>query len=127
MEHISVLCLPHIYSASVCGIQQLHHPLTLITLITNWKDMVMVLVLSVVDVVAQVVEAVLMENVAKMAAAVMEEVMVAHQFAMVMVPLLFQTGNKYRLNDGRCTTLHKKGRCRVFQMNTTCMCSIFHM
>ena len=69
----------------------------------------------------------MMEHVTKMAADVAETVVVADQFSMGMVSLLSQTGNKCILHNVRCTTFHKQGRCRVFQMKKIWMSSICHM
>ena len=72
-------------------------------------------------------EEVVIAHVVKMVAEVVEVVVVAHQFLMGMVPLIFQTGNKCRLNNGRGKNSHNQGRCRFYQMKTIYMCSICHL
>ena len=68
-----------------------------------------------------------MAYVVKMSSEALETVVVAHQFTLVMVPLIFQTGNKSRLNKGAFTTLHNKVRCRFCQMKTPWMYSICYV
>ena len=73
------------------------------------------------------VDAVVMSHVVKIVAEVMEAVVVAHQFSMVMVPIIFQTGKKCRLHNGRCKTFRKQGRFRVYQIKTTWAFSLCHV
>ena len=61
------------------------------------------------------VETVVMAHVVEMMAELVETVVMKNQFPVGMVTLLFQEGKKCILNNGRCTTFHKQGRCGVFQ------------
>ena len=56
------------------------------------------------------VDAILVAHMMKMMVEVVETVVTAHQFEMVVVSLLFQKGNKFILHNGICTTFHNQVR-----------------
>ena len=90
MEQVSVLFRPRLSSTCDYGIQPLYHPLPLITVIPNPEEMAEVLVLSVVEMEMELAELLVVSDVVEveMVAEVVEAVVAANKFEMGIFPLL---------------------------------------